>query len=186
MELFQCSDFMKPKIEIFILVFIMLLGLFFSSYRVVREKALVIRDVEQNTQKVIPVPERKFVLSFIHSVQKTPVYEIFYIEDNNKLTLRETKYYSLGVGLPFNEVNSKFSNDEGEFDLKFTRDFDSIPIRVSPIPKHEINIGGKVYPLTVFVKPEDLMIISATDRWSIKNLWRKEQKDGRKLSESRG
>jgi hypothetical protein len=164
---------MKLKLEIFILITIISLGLFFSSFRIVKQKALIIRDVEQNTRTVMPVPEREFTLSFIHSVEKTPVYEIYNIEGDNKLTLKETKYYSLGVGLPFSEANGKFSNDRGEFDLKFNRTFNFIPIRVSPIPRHQINIGGKTYELLDFAKPEDLIIISAVDKWYVKNIRRR-------------
>ena len=57
------------------------------------------------------------------------------------------------------------------------REFESIPIRVSPIPKHSITIGGKEYPLLDFADPEDLLTIRAKDRLTIKNISRKEREN---------
>jgi hypothetical protein len=167
---------MKLRLEIFILLFIFLIGAFFANYRIAHEKAVAIKDLDRKTNTVIPAPDGKFTLSFIHSVQKTPVYEFFRIDGDNKLVLYETKYYSLGVGLPFSEENGTFVNDKGEFVLNLTRTFDSIPIRVSPIPNHAISIGGRTYPLLNFAGPEDLVEIRAINRWIIK---RKERENDR-------
>lgn len=154
------------------------MGIFFTSYRIVNEKALIIENVDQNKNIVINVPDRNFCISFIHSIQKTPVYEYFYITNDNKLLLNKTKYYSLGVGLPFSEENGSFSNDNGEFVLKLSREFDTIPLRVSPLPDHVIIVEEKVYPLVDFSDPEDLLNIRATNQWTIKNIKRKERENG--------
>ena len=97
----QCSDFMRLKLEIFIFLIIFFMAVFFSNYRIVNEKAVVLENTRQKTVTVIYVPNRRFVLSFIHSVQKTPVHEYFVISGDNKLVLDKTTYHSLGVGLPF-------------------------------------------------------------------------------------
>jgi hypothetical protein len=153
------------------------MAVFFSNYRIVNEKAVVLENTRQKTVTVIYVPNRRFVLSFIHSVQKTPVHEYFVISGDNKLVLDKTTYHSLGVGLPFSEENGKFISKNGEFVLNMHREFESIPIRVSPIPKHSITIGGKEYPLLDFADPEDLLTIRAKDRLTIKNISRKEREN---------
>ena len=173
----QCSDFMRLKLEIFIFLIIFFMAVFFSNYRIVNEKAVVLENTRQKTVTVIYVPNRRFVLSFIHSVQRTPVHEYFVISGDNKLVLDKTTYHSLGVGLPFSEENGKFISKNGEFVLNMHREFESIPIRVSPIPKHSITIGGKEYPLLDFADPEDLLTIRAKDRLTIKNISRKEREN---------
>lgn len=173
----QCSDFMRPRTEIYIFLLIFFMAIFFSSYRIVKEKTLIFENAEQKAVAVMAVPDRRFVLSFIHSVQKTPVHEFFFISSDNKLVLDKTTYHSLGVGLPFSEDEGKFINKNGEFILNMHREFESIPIRVSPIPKHSITIGGKEYPLLNFVNPEDLLTIRAKDRLTIKNISRKEREN---------
>ena len=164
----QCSDFMRLKLEIFIFLLIFFMAIFFLNYRIVKEKTLI---------TFLAAPDRRFSLNFIHSVQKTPVHEFFFISSDNKLVLDKTTYHSLGVGLPFSEENGNFLNKNGEFILNMHREFESIPIRVSPIPKHSISVGGKDYPLLKFAEPEDLLTIRAKDRLTIKKISRKEREN---------
>ncbi len=168
---------MKLRLEIFILLIIFCMAIFFSNYRIVKEKTLILEDEQQKTVTVIAVPNRRFALNFIHSVQKTPVHEFFLISNDNKLILEKTTYHSLGVGLPFSDENGEFLNKEGEFVLNMHREFESIPIRVSPIPQHSITVGGKDYPLLDFVEPEGLLTIRAKDRLLIKNTLHKEREN---------
>lgn len=44
-------------------------------------------------------------------------------------------------------------------------------IRVSPIPKHAITIESKNYHLVDFVKPDDLLKITAQRKLLIKKRW---------------
>jgi len=162
---------LRNKTFSIILLLILLVGIFFLSYRPVKEKALVIKDVDRNEETIIIVPDREFTLSFVHSVQHTPVYEIIYIDDNNKLILKETRYYSLGIGLPFYEEGGIFENNNGEFIYKFSREFESINIGASPIPEHAIKIGNDIYPLLDFAEPEDLVEIKAIDKWTLKKVF---------------
>lgn len=144
-----------------------ILAAFFSNYRTVHSKYLSVTNSDKR-EFLLPVPDRKFTLSFIHSVQKTPVYEIYYIDDNNNLILKETRYYSLGVGLPFTAESGHFSNENGEFRITgLNRKFPSISMMVSPIPGHVIIIGDKKYSLSSFTKPEESINIKAVEKWSL-------------------
>lgn len=173
----QCSDFMKLRVKVFLIFVIFSLGIFFTSYRIVNQKVLIIENIDTDTKVTIPVPYRVFTLSFVHSVQKTPVYEYFRISDDNTLILERTKYYSLGVGLPYTEENGSFRNDDGAFIVNLNREFDMLPIRVSPIPEHNITIGNKTYPLLDFAEPENLLNFKAIDRLMIINITRKEREN---------
>ena len=166
---------MKRNITFAAVILIIMSGFFFANYRIAEEKVLVIHSVEQNTEIIIPVPDRNFTVGFLHSVHKTPVCETFFIEDDNRLTLKDTRYSSLGVGMPYTDEGGAFINDDGEFVLYFDRTYDFIPIRLSPIPEHSIEVGGETYQLLDFAKPNDRIDISATDKWSLKTISRKER-----------
>jgi len=45
-------------------------------------------------------PGESFSLSFIHSVEKSPVTDYFRIDDAYRIVLYETSFYSLNTGLP--------------------------------------------------------------------------------------
>lgn len=166
----NAQHFMKPRWEIVAIVLMVILAVFFSKYRVVDGIYLSIINSDKR-EFLLSVPDRKFTLSFVHSVQKTPVYEIYYIDDDNHLVLKETRYYSLGVGLPFTDENGHFSNENGEFRITgLNRKFSSISIMVSPIPHHVIIIDGKKYPLLSFTKPEESINIKVVKKWSLLSL----------------
>mgnify|MGYP000978323464 CR=1 FL=1 len=160
---------MNTRRRLLIVFLALCLGIYLSSYKIAYEKVLVVENVKKNTEINIPIPNRTFALSFIHSVQKTPVYEYFYISDDNTLILEKTKYFSLGVGLPFTEEHGSFANEDGTFIVNLNREFDVLPIRISPIPEHNLTIGNKTYPLTNFAEPENLLNFRAKDKITIKN-----------------
>jgi len=158
---------MKIRLKLLILIAVTLL-LFFAIIKLERTKVLIIESQTEDVKHTILVPEKKFTLSFIHSVEKTPVYEVFEITKDNKLILVETTFSSLGVGLPYTEDNGEFKNEHGQFKLTgLNREFTSIEMRVSPIPKHSITVGEKTYSLLSFVASDDLVKITAADRWML-------------------
>ncbi|NLZ52645.1 MAG: DUF1850 domain-containing protein [Thermoanaerobacteraceae bacterium] len=159
---------MKIRLEVFAVLIAAALLLFFVNFKLESTKVLIIESETENIEHTIKIPQKKFTLSYIHSVQKTPVHEVFKIDEDNRLILTETTFSSLGVGLPFTEENGDFRNEEGKFKLTgLNREFTSIAIRVSPIPKHTITVGEKTYFLLSFVAPDDLVKITAADRWML-------------------
>ena len=97
----QCSDFMKLRLEIFILVFMFSMAIFFSNYRIVNEKILIIENTDRNTKTTLFLPDERFTLTYIHSVQKTPVHEFFFVNNDNKLVLNKTIFQSLELAFLF-------------------------------------------------------------------------------------
>lgn len=135
-----------------------------------REKILVFIGGQGEKEHVIAVPNRVFTLGYIHSVHHTPVYEVIYICDDNTLALKELRYSSLGVGMPYGYEGGTLENVNGEFVLKFERKFQSISMMVSPIPEHTVTVDRRDYPLIEFTKPGGPLEIKAADRWSFKLL----------------
>lgn len=156
---------MKNK-KIIITITIVLLVLI-SQYSIKKQKILIIYDTENKKESIIDVSSNKFTLTFIHSVQQTPVYEFFKIREDNTLSLVKTEFSSFGIGLPYTDEGGKFKIKDDKFILEFERNFDKIPIRISPIPQHSIIVNNKTYPLLKFADPENLIEIYAKDKWKL-------------------
>lgn len=64
-------------------------------------------------------PGDKFILEYIHSVARTPVWEIFIIDDNYNIILVETDFLDHGAGMPYAPFGSEiFIEEEGKFKIK--------------------------------------------------------------------
>lgn len=90
----------------------------------------------------------------------TDVDEEYSIEPDGSLRLTATRFDTLGVGIPY-DAEGGFSLEGNRFVLRMDRRYRSLPIRVSPIPGHVVVAGGRVYPLSTWVAPEDLAILEA-------------------------
>lgn len=81
------------------------------------KKIYVIAEVDGDEEIITEIEARAnipLVISFIHSVQKTPVIEELEFDGENFILLR-TKYKSHGVGLPFMESDGDFREENGFF-----------------------------------------------------------------------
>lgn len=164
----QCSDFMRQRLKFTGTALIVIMVIALIGCGIGKEKVLVLQDGHRGTEHRITVPDRVFTLSFIHSVHHTPVHEVYEIDGDNNLVLKELRYSSLGVGMPYDYEDGTLEIIDGEFTLKFDREFQSINMIVSPIPEHTISVDGKTYPLLEFAKPEGPLEIKAVDKWSLK------------------
>jgi hypothetical protein len=101
---------------------------------------------EQKTGKKIsfqPI-DGLFELGYTHSVLLTPVDEFFTINENNDLILQKTIYESFGVGLPYEQMeDADFEIVDGKFILYLNRQFNTLNMVISPIPKHSITVNGE-------------------------------------------
>ena len=65
---------------------------------------ITLRVINRDRHKVILSqdfkPGQKFSFMYIHSVQKTPVFEIYTVDDQGRVMLLETRVKSCGYGLP--------------------------------------------------------------------------------------
>lgn len=88
-------------------------------------------------------------ISFVHSVQKTPVEEFLTVDDElSGLVLNSTRYHSFGVGLPFMESDGDFYQDGNDFVMdNMNRRFDNISLRTGLGTKLTVSLAGKSYPI---------------------------------------
>ena len=74
-----------------------------------------------------------------HSGQQTPVDEYFRVNGADDMTMTHTTYESLGVGLPYDLSEGKFTSlkKDGKFDLEMNRPYKSLKFRtaVQAMPK---------------------------------------------------
>ena len=105
-----------------------------------------------NRLLVILLPENNLPVSYFsvekgeewsyhykHSVQQTPVVEYFRVNGADDMTMTHTTYESLGVGLPYDPAEGKFTSlkKDGKFDLEMNRPYKSLKFRtaVQAMPK---------------------------------------------------
>ena len=105
-----------------------------------------------NQLLVVLLPENGFPIRFFsvekggewsyhykHSVQQTPVDEYFRVNGVDNMTMTHTTYESLGVGLPYDPSEGKFTSlkKDGKFDLEMNRPYKSLKFRtaVQAMPK---------------------------------------------------
>jgi len=108
-----------------------------------------------------------------HSVQQTPVDEFFRVNGENDLTMTHTRYESLGVGLPYDPSEGKFTSlkKDGKFDLEMNRPYRSLQFRTAVQAMPEISYGNTTYDLCKLYGQGTLIKVKVLKRyrfWMIK------------------
>lgn len=103
-----------------------------------------------------PVKEGdEFVIEFVHSVERTPVKEIFKIEQDYNIYLVGTEYESFGAGLPTMPCEGEESVLEGA-KIRITgirRKLEPFLVAVSHVPGHVLTVGGEEVVLASLAEP---------------------------------
>jgi len=108
------------------------------------------------------VLSRKFILTFVHSVEKTTVYELYEIQDDGTLHLYESWYSSLGAGLP-SDSEGGFEIENGLFKIRISRTFKEISLRVSHLDGHGLIFeDGSDLMFKDIAKVNELLTLSST------------------------
>jgi hypothetical protein len=97
-------------------------------------------------------PGDKFTLKYKHSVELSPVWEIFIIDEKYQIVLIETDFLDHGAGLPYAAFDQEIFIDEGgKFKIKNMH-------RIMPSP---INyIVGTIYENTLYFKNKEINLSS--------------------------
>lgn len=95
-----------------------------------------------------------FFIEYTHSVQLTPVIEIYYIDEKGEIVLEESYFYSYGAGLP-SDTPYKFEITKNGFRIYDIGEvMDNLIYRTGAVKaNHKINIKGKTYPFLDFSEP---------------------------------
>lgn len=122
----------------------------------------------------------QFTISCIHSVEKTPVDEIYSIE-GEEIILKETVYSDFGAGLPYQATGKQIFSHEGN-KFRITGYEMKIPvlyIRVGRFADHTYQFEGNEHKLANWARPgESLAFI--TKSTNIFNLFCKDMRGVKK------
>lgn len=94
---------------------------------------------------------------YIHSVEKTPVYEQFVIQGNNSIRLLKTGHKSYGAGLPL--ALNDYRKEAGWFIVSVDRVVSPLIFRVSSHQPQTITLGGRERELIDFSPVGKVVII---------------------------
>lgn len=103
-----------------------------------------------------------FALSFIHSINLTPVDEEFSVSAGGELVLERMLFDQLSTGMPSGDEDG-FELAGGRFATRPGRRYGSISLRVSPVPGHVLSAGGRVRPLSAWAPPGGLLELRAAE-----------------------
>ena len=107
--------------------------------------------------------ELKFAIQYIHSVERTPVWDYFKTKED-QIVLKATKYESYGAGLPFlNQNDYIVKNDKFIID-NINTNLREIPVRISDYAKHKLLINNQVYKLYKLTATQNLVLIKIEDK----------------------
>ena len=124
--------------------------LIFSFMNFSAKKIYVMAEIDGAEEIITSVEAKKnlpLVISFIHSVQKTPVIEELEFDGENFILLR-TKYKSHGVGLPFMESDGDFREENGIFIMdNMNRPIKNLELRTGVGTQLTITLDGQEFKL---------------------------------------
>lgn len=146
-------------IVLFLSVFLIAAAIVVVVFRPEELPELLINNREGQRLAVVPVPGGSFDHTYIHSIHQTRVDEFFRIE-GSVLRLYELRFDTLSVGMP-SDAEGGYRLEDGRFVLAMDRHFEGIPIAVSPIAGHGIDVGGDLTPFTTWAPIEGSLILKA-------------------------
>ena len=95
----------------------------------------------------------KFDVEYTHSVQLTPVIEIYSVDQEDNILLEESYFYSYGAGLPSTTPYDFEITKKGFRIYNINEIMDNLIYRTGGVrAEHRINISGKTYPFLDFSK----------------------------------
>ncbi len=134
--------------KIFVAIILIFTALIIFKFN--EEKIYIAAEIEHSTENIASVDAKKgtpLVISFVHSVQKTPVIEELEFDGENFILLR-TRYKSQGVGLPFMESDGVFYEDNGWFIMdEMNRSIKKLELRTGVDTQLTINLAGQEFKL---------------------------------------
>lgn len=141
------KKYIVPTIIVLLIVIILFAPMF---------DMLTITEVE--SRRIVFVSRKsenkQFYTSFIHSVNRMPVYEYYRIVDDH-FVLYKTSFYSYGAGMPdFEDYKQKPVLKDGMVHIEnLNIEMDSFSLFVGRVAGHSLHIDNKVYKLSDFIEP---------------------------------
>jgi len=99
-------------------------------------------------------PGEEFVLSFLHSVNRRPVYETLRVAGDH-LVIVGARFDSLGAGMPeaSNEQGTLRWTDDGWLEWTVNRPVPEVVVRIGRVANHILTLKGRAIPLADLAEP---------------------------------
>ncbi len=102
-----------------------------------------------------PRGDNSFTVKYIHSVERTPVWEM-YTMDDGEIILRETVFQSYGAGLPATSPYDFDIVEDGFRLYNIDQKMTNLVYRTGAVrANHELMVGGKPYFFVEFSEPTE-------------------------------
>lgn len=141
---------MIKKIIIFFNVIIVIL-LFIPIF-----PKLVLNNTKDNKFNVIlNIKRKEFIISYIHSVNKSLVRDYYIIDDDKNIILEKTRFFSYGAGIaePINDEKIIITDKYIEIN-NINRLIKDFYLFVGTIANHTIYVDNKAIELNTIFKPQ--------------------------------
>lgn len=115
--------------------------------------------VEEKTGRILfytyVFPGDIFSVKYVHSVNKSPIEDVFEIERNYGIKLTKTIFYSFGAGVPCEpEPGQVFIQKEDRLEIiNMNRHIDNYLLKVGTVADHTLCINGREYRLDQLAAP---------------------------------
>jgi hypothetical protein len=99
-------------------------------------------------------PGEEFVLSFVHSVNRRPVYDTLRIEADH-LVIVKSRFDSFGAGMPdaTTDEGTLIVAPDGWLEWTVNRPVPEITVRVGRVAEHKLNLKGREIRLADLAQP---------------------------------
>lgn len=109
-----------------------------------------------------PEKYEEFYIKFIHSANRTPVFE-YYKEIGGKFVAYKTTFYSYGAGMPdgSDNPNAEFSFKNGQVQIdNINKELDEFTVFVGTYADHTLHVGNESFKLKKYIEPQNPAIFS--------------------------
>lgn len=102
-----------------------------------------------------PREDKSFTIKYIHSVERTPVWEMYTIEEG-EIVLEETVFQSYGAGLPATSPYDFDIVEDGFRLYNIDQKMTNLVYRTGAVrANHELTVGGETYLFVEFSEPTE-------------------------------
>ena len=151
---------MKKKLFVFIAACLMG-GVFYAASSIT---VVVLYDDRGGERFRFSPPDGRFTIRFLHSWARSPVDEVFQVDDGHNIVLKETIYEDFGAGLPHEpepgRPPSSMTVENGKIRIRdIDRVISDLQIRASRfVAAHTLIYGDKLVPFSDFAVPGSVVI----------------------------
>lgn len=141
----------KKIIKSVIIIFIISVMLFTPMF-----PRLVLKSVKNDKINVLlKINKKEFIISYMHSVNKSKVRDYYSIDKNKNIILEKTRFVSYGAGIPEPRNGENFIINDDYMEINnMNRAIKDLYLFIGTIANHNIMIDDKIFELNKIFIPQ--------------------------------